>query len=103
MNAATGFIIGDGLMEITFAVEPGPQQRSRLNSIRERANVCFPKPKYHVTFDEYCPAFQTVIITVTVAPDPPYGPIGRHSVFPDERALCMDWPEPQRTPPGQVP
>jgi hypothetical protein len=40
-------------MEIAFAIEPGPRQRQRIDSIRERAITYFSKPNYNVTFDDY--------------------------------------------------
>jgi hypothetical protein len=80
-------------MQIVFAIEPGPRQRARIDSIRERASRYFPPPTYRVEFDEYHPSYLTILITVTVIPDPPYGPFGRHIVFPYESPLRIDWPE----------
>jgi hypothetical protein len=82
-------------MEIAFAVEPGPQQRLRLSKIRQRVNALFPQPKYRVVFDEYRPAHLSVIIAVTVFPDPPYGPHG--ALFPGERAISVHWPWPENS------
>lgn len=78
-------------MEIAFAIEPGPQQRARLDSLRGVANHYFPDPKYHVSFDEFRPSFLTVILRITVIPDPPYGP-GARIIF-RERPLWVDWPD----------
>jgi hypothetical protein len=78
-------------MRVIFAIEPGPQQRSRLDAIRDQANRYFPPPKYEVRFDEHCPSYLTIVITVMVKPDPPYGSFGQYFVFPGERAIGVEW------------
>ena len=81
-------------MEIIFAVDPGPRQRQRLDFIRERASTYFPKPTYKVTFDEYRPGYLTVVVTVTIIPDPPYGSnFGLAIVFDGEHPLQTNWPK----------
>jgi hypothetical protein len=50
-------------------IEPGPRQRQRIDTIREPATTYFSKPNYNMTFDEYCPAYLTVIIAVAVTPN----------------------------------
>jgi hypothetical protein len=40
---------------------------------------------------QYRPGYLTAVLAVTVTPNPPYGPFGVHFIFPDERALHVDW------------
>ncbi len=82
-------------MIIVFAVEPGPDQQQRIDIIRQRAIAYFSKCK--VMIEEDC-GYLTVIVSVTVTPDPPYGPLGRYAIFPNEKPVYLDWPSPPRTP-----
>ncbi len=68
-------------MRIIFAIDE-PNQRRRLDYIRERAMGCF--SSYEVTFDEDI-SYLRVYLTVTVTPDPPYGAAMQLVVFPGER------------------
>ena len=77
-------------MRIIFDIDE-PNQRRRLDYIRERAMGCF--RSHEVTFDEDI-FYLRVYLTVTVTPDPPYGAAMRVVVFPNERAVFWDWPEP---------
>jgi hypothetical protein len=77
-------------MWIVFAIDE-PNQRRRIDYIRERATGCF--ASCEVTFGEDI-SYLRVYLTVTVTPDPPYGAAFQRVVFPGERAVFWDWPEP---------
>jgi hypothetical protein len=77
-------------MMLVYRVAPGPDQRRRIEVIRERASRVF--SKHNVVVEEDF-ADLTAYLSITVTPDPPYGSFGRHFVVPYEELVYWDWSE----------
>jgi|SRR5580704_3537695 hypothetical protein len=84
-------------MQVVLAIPPGPDQRRRIDYIRDRMTACF--SRHSVTIEE-TRAYRTAHVTVLVDPDPPVGDnlLTRCAYFGND-AKCIiysDWPEPRR-------
>jgi len=74
-----------------FEIKPGSKQREHIEAIRQRSKMAWPAPVYSVQIEEDCP-FQTIYLTVTVDPEPPYyGDVARHAIFADQAKFAVDW------------
>jgi hypothetical protein len=77
-------------MTIVFKIQPGPNQRQRINQVKQRAISYL--SKYEVAIAEDFAA-EAAYVTVTTRNNPSYGAWMRRAIWPSENAIYWDWPE----------